>query len=90
MSGMESSTFGFDVSTKSFSMRRKCVIKSISLETLQSYAENFIQVISILKFWSDLLHYLQRKYVCVLRVGWSKIKVEIQWGCFIPRPKLIT
>jgi hypothetical protein len=50
MSGMESSTFGFDVSTKSFSMRRKCVVKSISLETLQSYAENFIQVISILKF----------------------------------------
>ncbi len=44
MSGMDSSTFAFDNSTKSFSMRRPFVVRSVTPETLLSYSEKFIQV----------------------------------------------
>ena len=44
MSGLESSTFGYDVSSASFVMRRQCVVENISYEALQSYTRRFIQV----------------------------------------------
>ena len=44
MSGMDSSTFAFDNSTKSFSMRRPFVVKSVTPETLLGYTEKFILV----------------------------------------------
>jgi len=49
MSGLESSTFFFDPSAESFSMRRHFVLKNITLESLQSYTKKFIQVSTLKK-----------------------------------------
>lgn len=44
MCGMESSTFVFDETRRSFVFRRVCTVPSITLESFQSFAEKFIRM----------------------------------------------